>query len=302
MEGKLLKRNTALTVVAAAVLRAVGIQMFLIPNRIVLGGATGIASLIELLWGQMEIFSACYFLLIINIPLLIVAYFKVGKNWAIRTAIGLFITAIVMWLIRFFDLPNLLGATNPDNKVLYALIGGILQGLSLPMMLSVHASTGGSDIVAMLIKIQRQKTSAGVMRSILYMDLFVAICASLALWDFDCFVYSIVALFTSEVISELIYRGYSSAIELEIVTDKPVEVSSALMTALNHGVTGIKVKGAHSGEDKVMVICVVFKRQLNMARKIIRTVDPNAFAYAVNVKEVIGFGFANKEEELDNND
>lgn len=300
--NKLLKPKGFLFLATAALSRAIGVQLFLIPNSIVLGGVTGLASLIEILWGDMEFFSACYFVLIINVPLLILAYFLVGKKLTARTVIYLFMTALFMWLIRFFDLSTLLGANNPENKTLYAIIGGILEGVSLPLMLSIHGSTGGSDIVAMLVKVQKKRNSTGVMRSILFMDMVVMTGASFALWSFDCFVYSLVALFASEIVGELIYRGYSAATVLEIVTDKPAEVSKALMTNLSHGVTDIKVHGVHSNVDRIMVICVVFKRQLTAARKIVRSVDPNAFAYVLNVNEVVGLGFRNKEEELEKND
>ena len=87
--------------------------------------------------------------------------------------------------------------------------------------------------------------------------------------------------------------------ELEITTDKAEEMREALIAEIKHGVTTIRVVGGYSKQEKNMVLCVINRRQLTQARKIIHRVDPQAFAYVENVKEVIGKGFVNKEEELD---
>ncbi|MEG1528198.1 MAG: YitT family protein [Clostridia bacterium] len=288
--------KTGLYTVFSALARALAVQLFLIPNSIVLGGATGIASLIEIkLYSVSPIFSACYFLIFINIPLLIIAFFKVGKRWTIRTTINVLLTSIFLWLIKFFDLARLLNTTNSEQTVLFVLMGGVLSGLALPMMLNAHGSTGGSDIIALLI---RKKNSVTTIRNILYMDIAVSALSAVVLMSFNVFVFSMMALFASEVIGEIMYKGYSSAMVLEIVTDKPQEVSHALMYDLKHGVTNIKIRGTYTNSEKMLVICVIYKRQINAAKQLIREVDNKAFAYVLNVKEVVGLGFRNKEEEL----
>ena len=88
--------------------------------------------------------------------------------------------------------------------------------------------------------------------------------------------YSIATQIASEIVQEMIYKGYSSAMGLNIVTSKPVEVSEALKTKLGRGVTNIRVEGAYSHEEKTMVMCVVYKRQLNRAKHIIKETDENS--------------------------
>lgn len=289
--------------VLSALARAVGVQLFLIPNSIILGGAIGISSLLEITVGQpmgQELFSACYWLLIINAPLLLLAYFKIGKNWALRTTVNVLLTALFMWVIRFVKLADILDATNSNYKVLYAIIGGVLSGIALPTMFNVHGSTGGSDILGLLIR-DKAKGSSRVMRMILYMDIAVSAVGAAILLNFEVFVFSMIALLASEVVGELIYRGYSSALVMEIVTEKPEEINRALMEQLKHGVSNIKIKGAYTNTEKTMVLCVIYKRQVVAARRIIRTVDEQAFAYILNVKEVVGRGFKNTEEEFDKN-
>ena len=115
----------------------------------------------------------------------------------------------------------------------------------------------------------------------------------------DMVVYSVAAMFIGEIVQETIFKGFSAAVELEITTSKPAEMNEALQKELKHGTTTIKVVGGYSHEEKLMVLCIINKRQLTRARRVISQVDPQAFAYVENVKEVIGFGFANKEIETD---
>ena len=115
----------------------------------------------------------------------------------------------------------------------------------------------------------------------------------------NMFIYSVAAMFMCEIVQETIFKGFSAALELEITTDKAEEMREALIAEIKHGVTTIRVVGGYSKQEKNMVLCVINRRQLTQARKIIHRVDPQAFAYVENVKEVIGKGFVNKEEELD---
>ena len=146
------------------------------------------------------------------------------------------------------------------------------------------------------------------MRVILYIDLATILVAALVSQffikgegfdGFSVFVYSIATQIASEIVQEMIYKGYSSAMGLNIVTSKPVEVSEALKTKLGRGVTNIRVEGAYSHEEKTMVMCVVYKRQLNRAKHIIKETDENSFATVFTVREVVGKGFKNTETELE---
>ena len=144
------------------------------------------------------------------------------------------------------------------------------------------------------------------MRSIMVANVIILIASAVA-YGFvngakeavNMFIYSVAAMFMCEIVQETIFKGFSSALELEITTDKAEEMREALIAEIKHGVTTIRVVGGYSKQEKNMVLCVINRRQLTQARKIIHRVDPQAFAYVENVKEVIGKGFVNKEEELD---
>ncbi|HPG92123.1 MAG TPA: YitT family protein [Clostridia bacterium] len=289
--------NIIAMITLSSLLRAVAMQLFLLPNNILVGGVLGIAGTLNLLFTG-EIFRAAYWLVILNIPLLIAAYFALGRRLTWKTLANVFVTAAFMWIIDYLNLAEFLGTTAAEYKVLYAIIGGALSGLALPLMLSVQGSTGGSDIVSLLI---RKSSSKSLMRINLYVSVGTIIVGALALQNFDIFVFSIVTLFCSQITEEQIFRGYSSAIAVEIVTEKPEEVAQKLMKELHHGVTAVSITGMYSLTNKTKLICVMNRRQLSLARKIMRETDPSAFAYVVRVKEVVGRGFVNKEEDLDKN-
>ena len=193
------------------------------------------------------------------------------------------------------------------DKVIYVILGGALHGVSLPIMLSVNASTGGSDIVGLMMQKRSKQSSSIAMRVVMLTNVAVVFLASVAAYlvkkdishAVNMFIYSVAAMFVCEIVQEGIFKGFSAALELEITTEKPQEMANALQAGLKHGVTKIKVVGGFSQSEKIMILCVVNKQQLTHARKIINEVDPKAFAYVENVKEVLGKGFANKEIELD---
>ncbi len=283
-------------IVLSALIRAVGVSLFMLPNRIIVGGVLGIAGILQLCFPEAFIFQASLWLVFLNLPLLIISFFKLGKVWTLRTTANVFCTAIFMFLIDYFNLANLLDTVTQSNKVLYAIIGGVMFGCALPMMLSIQGSTGGTDILALLFG---RKSSTNVMRSILAVAVITIFAGTFILQDINVFVFSLVSLFCSEMVEEQIYRGYSSAICLEVITERPVEVANAFMTELHHGVTSIDIMGMYSLTNKTQIICVMNKRQVTHARKLLRSIDTGAFAYILPVHEVVGRGFVNKEIELE---
>lgn len=305
------KFKTVFNIVAAAFLRAVALELLLIPNHVIIGGAVGVAGLLSwVIPGAGNL--AGVFLLAVNIPLLIIAFVKTDKGFAIKTAICVVLMTAMMEVLAVTGVAQIIH-TSPatgEDMVLFTLLGGALNGLSLPLMLSIQASTGGSDIVTMVM--QRHGQRENYFRVILCIDIATIVIAaivsqicgvalesgvSIDIWLY-VLVYSIAAQFTAHVVQNQIYKGYSSAFGFDIITDKPKEVADALSANLHRGLTGIKVTGMYSHKDKTMIVCIIYKRQLNRARQIVRQADPNAFATVYTVKEVVGNGFRNTDEDI----
>lgn len=303
-----------LIVFVASLSSAVAIDLFLLPCNVVAGGALGIASIMDiLLTGTAQskwYMSVGIWLVAINIPIIVYTFFAFRKRFAVKTMLYVLMLSDILIVFRVCNLSELfktvmVSQDEDIDKVLYVVLGGALHGVSLPMMLSVNASTGGSDIVGLAVQRRSKKSSSDAMRTILLTNICILLIAAIVFYivnnngkdAIEMFVYSVAAMFIGEIVQETIYSGFSAAIELEITTSKPVEMNEALQRELKHGTTTIKVVGGYSHEEKLMVLCIIHKRQLGKARRVISEIDPQAFAYVENVREVIGFGFANKEIE-----
>ncbi len=300
----------------ASLATAVSVEVFLLPSDTIIGGVLGLSSILDLLLSELSAdrwyFSAGLWLIAINVPIIIYCFCKFRKRFAVKTTVYLLMLGTELVLLRVLNVAELIkGIMSSDgetfDKVLYVLLGGALHGISLPLLLSVNASTGGTDIVGLIVQKHSKKSSSDAMRFILMANFIVISGASITYGlvknslteGVNMFIYSVAALFVCEIVQEVIFKGFSSAIELEITTDKPVEMSEALTSKLKHGLTSVKVVGGYSHIEKQMLLCVIHKSQLVKARRIINQVDPLAFAYVENVREVIGKGFANKEIELE---
>lgn len=308
-----------LIIFVASLSSAVAIDLLLLPCNVVSGGALGIASIIDILLTgtdhTMWYMSVGIWLLVINFPIIIYTFFAFRRRFAVKTMLYVIMLSAMLIVFRVCNLSDIFKkAMTPQDedidKVLYVVLGGALHGVSLPMMLSVNASTGGSDIVGLAVQRRSKKNSSDAMRTILLTNICILLVSAVVFFAvnkdsspdagkaaIEMVVYSVASMFIGEIVQETIFKGFSAAVELEITTSKPTEMNEALQSELKHGTTTIKVVGGYSHEEKLMVLCIINKRQLTKARRVIHQVDPQAFAYVENVREVIGFGFANKEIE-----
>ncbi len=293
---------------------AISLEVFLLPCGVIIGTSTGIGGILDLWITNLDsskwYFSSGTWVFLVNIPIFIYCFVNYRKSFALKTFFYVTMLSVILLVMRMANLSamfnNFINSGNSPDKVVYVLVGAALRGLCLPLVLSQNASTGGSDIVGLIAQRNSKNGSRGAMRAIMFVDIAVITLSAVARYfitkqgadAFNLFVYSLVAMFICELIQERIYMGFSSAVELEITTDKPVEMAQALQSELKHGTTTVKVVGGYSNQQKTMILCVVNKNQLTHARRVINKVDANAFAYVENVREVIGKGFVNKEQDL----
>ena len=308
-----------LIILCASLATAFSVEVFLLPSNALVGGVLGVSSILDILLSGLN--SSKWYLsvglwqLVINVPIIIYCFAHYRRRFAIKTMIYVLLLAVELVVLRVCNLGEIFKSVmsadpNRYDVVIYVLLGGALHGVSLPMMLSVNASTCGSDIVGLIVQKHSKRGSNTAMRVMFAVNITLVCLASVAYYlvkrngaeAVNMFIYSVAAMFLGEIVQETIFKGFSSAAELEVTTDKPEEMAEALKEGLRRGVTTVKVVGGYTRQEKTLILCVISKSQLVKARRIINKVDPNAFAYVENVKEVLGKGFANKESELDDND
>jgi uncharacterized membrane-anchored protein YitT (DUF2179 family) len=272
----------------ASLIRCAAVYFFIVPNKFAPGGVTGAASILY----NLTKIPVGATIVVVNVPLLILAYFKMNKTFAFRTAAVVVIQSLGVEVLGMLNVPQY-GIEEGADKMLAALFGGAVLGVSLPLVFKVNASNGGTDVIGAVI--QKRYSATNVAWFILAFDAAVALLGGIVLDDFVPVMYSFVAMFVSSKVSETVTNGFTTAITFTVITKKPLELSKKIIDELHRGVTAIKSVGLYTGEENTVLQCVVKKRQASEFHRILKETDKGAFAFAMPASEVLGQGFT---EEL----
>ncbi len=283
------KLLTYFVIVAIAAVNALSYELFIFPNNFAPAGLNGICTMIQYVFG----INVGYLSLIINIPLAICIYFFVSKPLAVRSMVYVVTFSVALVLLDYVDLSAFAYSTD-SSAILGPLVGGIIGGACYSQLLKASAYTGGTDFIAALIhKNHPEKSIFGL---IFVMNAAVAI-LSYFVYDYKiepvilCILYS----FASSTLSERVTKSGRSAVRCEIITDRPQELSDAIIGKLRHSATLIPAKGMYSGKETNVLICIINKTQVAALSSIIRSF-PNTFAVFSQVNEVMG-NFRKLDEE-----
>ena len=285
-----------LVMIVSGLIRAVVVHMFVSPYNFASSGVSGIGVMIQHL---VPWFSAGYTYIILNAPLLVLSWLFINKRFTVISGISIMISALGMILMNEFDayLPTY-GEASDLNPLFAAIAAGVLGGVGFAMMIAIGGSTGGSDIIAMLI--QKRYPATNISWFVYAVDAMI-IFASIFVYRGDtsmAFINPVMLSLTEEfshaLVGDTILTGFKTALKYEIITDDPESISNAVMTKLGRGVTCMDVTGMYSHSKRYMLICVIRKNQLAEFNKILQA-HPNTFAYVLNTREVIGRGFGDKK-------
>lgn len=275
------------------------------PNNFTIGGFSGIAILINVATNGKVAQSTSLFCL--NLPLVLLAFFLVKKRFAILSALNILFQTFWLFLIEqlFQDSIKITFPGGEASKIFAALAAGICVGAAIGLAFKVGGSTGGSDILAVIIQ---KKIAAGSIAWMLFIINCIIIGSSLLVFRKyneagelllgETLLPIVLSAFESYLESktnESITNGFQSALEFRIITDKPAEMSTALMNELGRGVTAVPATGMYTKINHTMLVCVVSRRQAATLRRIIKTIDPDSFAVTSKVSQVLGLGFYTSE-------
>ena len=275
-------------ILLAAFIRSVCVRVFMTSPALNFapGGVTGIGAMIEYKTG----FSTGYTNIIINAPLLIIAFIFLSRPYAIKSACSVGLSSGGMILMQYLDFPQYgysNGAIESNAEpVLGAIACGVLCGVGVAIMIRAGASNGGTDIIAALI--QRKYQAAGITWFIMGLDALVVL-ASYFVYDngLTPVFMSFTQQFSNAMVGDVILTGLKSAIKYEIITDDPEALSAELIAKLHHSVTKIDAMGMYAHSEKALLVCVIHKRQVAEFNKILKKYD-NTFAYVTSTSEVFG--------------
>jgi uncharacterized membrane-anchored protein YitT (DUF2179 family) len=270
------------------------------PNKFTIGGVAGTAILINAATkGKVE---QSIILFCINLPLVISSFFFVRKKFAVLTTASILLQSA--WLVVFERaFPNLLIVfEQPVERVFAAVLAGGCIGSAVALMFNIGGSTGGGDIIAVMIQKKMKSSSIawiifGINCVVIGSSFFVYYDSGLSLaYNLLPIIISIAESFVESKIHDSMVHGWHSAVEFRILTDKPEEMSNALMVGLSRGVTMIPATGMYTKEPHPMVMCVINKRQVPLLKQIVKEVDPDSFALMSHVSQVFGLGFYRYED------
>ncbi|MBP3705841.1 MAG: YitT family protein [Clostridia bacterium] len=258
---------------------AVAINFFLSANEISPGGLAGISTALNFIFG----IPSGFVLFILNVPVLIIGYKKLGAFFILKTSFAA-ISLSIMLDITAKLLPVII-----MDKIIASVFGGIILGVGMSLVMLRGATTGGVDIIAKLINKKFSHLSIG--KIILLFDGIVIVFASVAYKNIESALYSVIAMYAStKIIDIMIYGGDMGKI-VYAVTKKEDDIALRINERLERGVTLIPAYGSYTGESKTMLMCTVRRHEVAAVCSIIREIDSKAFIVICEAGEIIGEGF-----------
>ena len=260
---------------------SVAINLFIIPNNLSTGGASGIAIIIYYIYKVPVGFTV----LLLNIPLFVIALKDLGLKFCSKAIIG------TVLLSAFIELTKNITSLILIQKDMFlsSIFGGLLNGIGLSLVFKSDSSTGGSDLLAQIIYKKRQLSSIG--QILLVIDIVVILANSLVFKTITTALYSVIALYISKKTTDVIFEGVNNTKAVNIISKKGEEISREIIDKTDRGVTISKCIGMYTNEEYTHVISVVTMSELPKVKRIVRMLDKTAFIYISNTKEVLGLGF-----------
>ena len=257
------------------------VTMFVSSNQISPGGVTGVATALNYIFS----IPSGLLLLLLNIPLLIAGFISFGGAFIAKTSL---VTVILSVSLSMTDavLPRF-----TIDKILASVFGGIMMGLGISIVMLRGASTGGVDILAKFINRRFRHITMG--RVILIIDAAVIAIAAFAYRNIQSALYSVIALYASSRIMDMVLYGADKGKLIYIVTEKPSEICKDINTRLKRGVTVLKAYGGFTGKERTMLLCTVRRYEVAGIYEVVEFFDPKAFIVVTDAGEIIGEGFKN---------
>lgn len=270
----LVKKFVFITV--GAVLMAVALEVFLVPNEIIDGGITGISIVLS----KVTDFPLGIFLFIINLPFLFLGYKQIGKTFAISTLYGIAVMSVTTQLLHHVS-------PFTNEKILAVLFGGLILGLGVGLVIRFGGSLDGTEIVAILLS---KKLRMPVGQIIMIMNVFIFIVAGFV-FGWDSAMYSIFTYYMASKVMDIVVEGLNESKSVTIISNEYEEISQTIQDRLGRSTTFMYARGGYSKEDTQVIYCVVTRLELAKLKALVQEIDPKAFIAIEHVSDVLGGNF-----------
>lgn len=263
-----------------AVLMAVGIEIFLVPNLIMDGGIVGISIILSHLSGV----KLGIFIFLLNIPFFFIGYKQIGKTFAISTIFAITILSLSTFLLH--SVPAF-----TDDVLLASVFGGMILGTGVGMVIRYGGSLDGTEILSILLN---KKLPFSVGEIIMFFNIFIFASGGFV-FGWDRAMYSILTYFIAFKTIDIVIEGLDESRSVWIISDKYNDIGDAIIARLGRGVTYLTGEGAYTGGEKKVIFCVITRLEEAKLKLIVEEIDNSAFLAVANIAEVRGGRFKKKD-------
>ena len=272
-------------ILIGSALTAITLPLFLLPNNVVLGGIGGITVILYRLFAL----PPGLMMLLINAPIFLLAFFHLGRAFLIKASVGVLLSSVLIQVLTPLNFP---ATADPFLVTVYS---GILIGIGAGLILSTGSSGGGVDILARVIRKKYPNFSIGQL--ILIFDFCVVLTGALVFGRWDNAMYAMLTIFIIIKIIDAILYGINYAKVVHIISEHGDAIGERIVQEMVRGVTILRGVGGYSGREKSVLICAIKqKQQITEIKRIVYSVDPDAFIIIHEAREVLGRGFMNADE------
>lgn len=267
---------------------ATGFVLFITPYKIIPGGVYGISIVLHYLFGTpVGLVALCF-----DIPLTIIGIKILGPRFGYKTVLGFSLTAIFTDTLTYFwgFKPLVEG-----DALLSSIFGGVMVGLGLGLIFRSKATSGGSDIIAMIIA-KYTRLPLGML--MIYVDSVIVLIGFFVFRDWKIPLYSWIVIFITGKVIDIVMTGMSNDKSIFIISEKHEEIRDKIINNLNRGGTFIDGKGMYNMAERKIIFTVVSRRELFILEEYIHEIDPNAFLTVLDANEILGEGFKSLKEKV----
>jgi uncharacterized membrane-anchored protein YitT (DUF2179 family) len=274
---KVIQRGIIITI--GALLMATGLEIFLVPNKVIDGGVTGISIMLSHVTGL----KLGIFLFLLNLPFVFLGYKQFGKTFAISTVYG--IIMLSLFATFFHPIPPF-----TDDILLATIFGGIFLGVGVGLVIRNGGASDGTEILSIVIS---RKVPFSVGEIVMFINLFILGSAGFV-YTWDRAMYSILAYVVAAKAIDLVITGMEESKSVWIISDIANEIGDAINSRLGRGVTYLHGEGAFTGDEKKVIFCIITRLEESKLATIVDEIDPSAFLAIADVAEVKGGRFKKK--------
>lgn len=280
-----------LMIIVGAIIAGVSIAIFLVPFHIAAGGLSGLATVIY--YATNEYVSIGVTIVLLNIPLVIIGLKVFGLNFILKTVVGLVLMSTTIDVMEMYTAPDLLSYLMVDgvtpDLLLYSIVGGVLMGAGLGLCIKGNATSGGSDLLAMILAKKNPKFTPGNM--LLYIDMVIILLAMIVFRSIMLGLYGLISLFISTKVIDFLVEGAPNGKVFYIISDRSQEIGEEIMSKYGRGVTFLYAYGAYRRVQQNIIMCTVYRGQVQQIKTLVKSIDNEAFIILTDAREVLGKGF-----------